>query len=93
MTEEKIIKKLEAEGYAKVWTYDAEPGEVDEEHDHNFDTKLYIISGEIRIKKLSGGAIMDFSLKKGGKIEIPRKQLHSAEVGKDGCRYIVAEKY
>lgn len=93
MTEEEIIKKLETEGYDKVWVYDAEPDEVDEEHDHDFDTKLHILSGEIRIKKLSGGAIMDFLLKKGDEIEIPRKQLHSANVGTDGSRYIVAQRH
>jgi quercetin dioxygenase-like cupin family protein len=93
MTEEEIIKKLEAEGYDKVWSYDAEPDEVDEEHDHDFDTKLHILSGEIRIKRLSGGSIMDFLIKEGDEIEIPRKQLHSAKVGADGCRYIVAERF
>lgn len=93
MTEEEIIKKLESEGYEKVWPYDAESNEVDDEHDHDFDTKLHILSGDIRIKRLSGGAIMDFHLKEGEEIEIPRGQLHSAKVGAGGCRYIVAERH
>ena len=93
MTEEEVIKKLKEEEFDRVWVYDAEPGEIDEEHDHDFNTKLHILSGEIRIKKLSGGAVMDFLLKKGDEIEIPRKQLHSAKVGTKGCRYIVAEAH
>ena len=93
MTEKEVIKRLESEGYNKVWAYGAEPNEVDDEHDHNFDTKLHVLSGEIRIKKLSDGMIMDFLLKKGDEIEIPRNQLHSARVGGDGCRYIVAERH
>lgn len=93
MTEEEIIKKFEEEGFDKVWTYDAEAGEVDEEHDHDFDTKLHVLSGEIKVKKLSGGAIMDFLLRKGDEIEIPRKQLHSARVGAVGSRYVVAERH
>ncbi|HUO50106.1 MAG TPA: hypothetical protein VMU25_00830 [Candidatus Paceibacterota bacterium] len=93
MTEEEIIKKFGSEGYDKVWLYNAEPNEVDDEHNHDFDTKLHILSGEIRIKRLSGGAIMDFHLRKGEEIEIPRGQFHSAKVGAHGCRYIVAEKH
>ena len=93
MTEEEVIKKLESEGYDKVWPYDAEPNEIDDEHDHDFDTKLHILSGEIRIKKLSGGVITDFLLKKGDEIEILRNQAHSAKVGAGGCRYVVAERH
>lgn len=93
MTEEEIIKRLEGEGYDKVWSYDAEPNEIDEEHDHGFDTKLHILSGEVRIKKLQGGAITDFLLKQEDQIEIPRHQVHSAKVGPEGCRYIVAERH
>lgn len=93
MTEEVIIEKLRAEGYDKVWPYDAEPNEMDDEHDHDFDTKLHILSGEIRIQRLSGGEITDFLLKRGQEIEIPRKQRHSAKVGANGSRYIVAERH
>ncbi len=93
MSEELIINKLEAEGYNPVWPYTAEPDEVDEEHDHEFDTKLHILSGEIRVKTLSNGLITDFLLTEGDEIEIPRKQLHEAKVGTQGCRYIVAERH
>lgn len=93
MTEEEIVKKLKTKNYDKVWIYEAEPNEVDDEHDHDFDTKLHILSGEIRIKKLSGGVITDFLLKKGDEIEITRHQVHSAKVGVGGCRYVVAERH
>lgn len=93
MTEKEITTNLESEGYDKVWIYDAEPNEIDEEHSHDYDTKLHILSGEIRIKKLAGGAVTDFLLKKGDQIEIPRNQSHSAKVGAEGCRYIVAERH
>lgn len=92
MTEEQIIKKLKDEGYDKVWTYDAEVNEIDEEHSHDFDSKLHVLSGEIRIT-LANDAIADFRLREGQEIEIPRNAIHSARVGNQGCRYVVAEKY
>lgn len=93
MIEEEIIKRFEAEGYDKVWIYDAKPEEVDEEHDHNFDTKLHILSGKIKLKKSSGKVTTDFFLTEGDEIEVPRHHIHSAKVGMEGCRYVVAERY
>lgn len=93
MTESEIIEKLTKAGYTKVWVYDAVPHEIDEEHSHDFDTKLHILSGEIRIKKLSGGEVNEYVVGKDEEIEIPRNQIHSAVVGAEGCRYIVAERH
>ena len=65
----------------------------DEEHSHPFDTKLVIISGKIRIKKLEGDVITDYFFKEGDLVEIPRGQLHSAVASSEGCKYVVAEKH
>jgi hypothetical protein len=73
--------------------YEAEPDEVDEEHKHDYDTRLHVLSGQIRIKVLEGEMITDFLLKTGDEKEILRNQLHSAKTGAGGCRYIVAEKH
>jgi len=91
--EEKIIKKLKLEGYNNVYVYEAEPNEVDEEHTHDFDTKLHVLLGQIRIKTLEGGTIVDFALKSGDEKVIPRNSTHSAIVSSEGCKYIVAEKH
>jgi len=91
--EQKIMKRLESEGYDKVWIYEAEADEIDEEHHHDFDTKLHVLAGEIRIKLLDGEVITDFRLKPGDEKEISRNQLHSAKVGSEGCKYIVAERH
>lgn len=91
--EQETIDRLKAEGYDNVYAYDAELEEVDEEHQHDFDTKLHVLSGRIRIKMVIGGALTDFSLKAGDEKDIPRGQVHSAKVGAEGCRYIVAERH
>lgn len=90
MTEEEIITRLQKEGYDNVWVYEAPALEVDEEHSHDFDTKLYILSGEIRIT-LDGA--VETVCTEGSEIEIPREKLHSAVVGAQGCKYVVAERH
>ena len=92
MNEQEAIKKLEIEGYGKIWTYEAEPDEIDEEHSHNYDTKLYILGGFINITKSVNGVVVNYQYQAGDEVEIPRLQPHSAKVGSEGCRYIVAEK-
>lgn len=88
MNEQEIIKKLEAQGYDKVWVYEAEPNEVDEEHAHKYDTHLYILSGQIEINTSKTTILLS-----GDEKDIPRNILHSAKTGPEGCRYIVAEKH
>lgn len=91
--EQEIIERLKSEDFDHVWAYEAEPNEMDEEHEHDYDTKLYILHGYIRVKRLVGGAVADLRLESGNEIEIPRHQKHSAQAGPEGCRYVVAEKH
>lgn len=91
-TEKEIIKNLEDLGYGKVYVWNDEPNKIFEEHSHNWDTKLYILSGEMRLKLLNSGRIDDYKLKIGDEKEIFQNQIHSAIIGIDGCKYIVAER-
>lgn len=93
MNEQKEIEKLKNEGYDNVWVYEAEPGEIDDEHCHEYDTKLVILNGAINITSEIGGAITNVQYKTGSEVEIPRGRLHSAKVIAEGCRYIIAEKH
>lgn len=93
MNEQELMQKLETEGFDKVWIYDAPAGEIDEEHAHDYDTKLVILSGEISITSVLGGAVANMNYKAGAEVVIPRNKPHSAKVGPNGCRYIVAEKH
>lgn len=93
MDEIKEIEKLKAEGYDKVWVYQAEPNEVEEEHSHDYDTKLIILAGAINITSILDGAVTNIQYLAGSEVIIPRENLHSAKVNAEGCRYIVAEKH
>jgi quercetin dioxygenase-like cupin family protein len=90
---EELVRKLEAEGYDKVFVYDAPPGDFDEEHTHDFDTKLVILDGEIQIKMDANKILSNFVYKKGREVTIPRHSPHETKAGPHGCRYIVAERY
>jgi quercetin dioxygenase-like cupin family protein len=91
--EHELIKQFEAEGYNPVYVWSAEPNEEDPDHDHDFDTKLHVLSGSIQIKILDGSRIGEYDLVAGTSFEIPRKQKHSGLAGTEGCRYVVAEKH
>lgn len=93
MSEQDISKDLQQQGYDPVYTWDAEPNEDDPEHEHEFDTKLHVLSGSIRVKVLNGDRIEDYKLVAGSKLEIVRNKRHSAVAGPEGCKYIVAEKH
>lgn len=93
MDEAKELQRLKNEGYDPVWVYEAQPGEVDETHDHDYETKLVILKGSIGIRLFKGGGTEDVSGVVGSEVIIPRNELHSAEVAAEGCRYIVGEKH
>lgn len=89
MTEQEYIEHLKAEGFDKVYVWDAEPGEEDLVHEHPFDTRLIILDKEITIEV--GGVKKEYV--KGDAIEIPRATPHAVWAGPNGYRYIVAEKH
>ena len=92
MDEQKIIEKLKSEGWNNVGVYEDGSNEVDEEHKHDYDTILHIISGDIKITILENNIITDYGLKVGDEKIIFKNQLHSAKTGEKGCRYVVGER-
>lgn len=84
------IHSLQSQGYDPVYVWDGKPNEVDEEHSHEFETKLHVLEGEIHLK-ITGDK--DYTLKSGDELDIPKGQIHSAITGPEGCKYIVAEKH
>lgn len=89
MTPEEHIELLKAQGFDKVYVWDATPGEEDAEHSHEFDTKLVILDGDLALT-MRGTTTL---LKEKDEFEIPRNEKHAAVVGARGCSYIVAERH
>lgn len=89
MTPEEHIELLKTEGFNKVYVWDATPGEEDEMHAHEWDTRLVILDGDIEIT-LDGATKL---YKEKEEVDIPHNAAHSAKVGMRGCTYIVAERH
>lgn len=92
-SEETIVADLKLEGYDNVYAWDAPPDEIEEEHEHPFETKLVIVAGEMRINVLRVDKMEDFTLHPGQEIEINRGERHNATAGPEGCRYVVGEMH
>ncbi len=70
-----------------MYTWNAAQNEDDPDHVHPYNTALVILEGEISVTL--GGKI--FLLNSGDRFNILKSTLHSAIVGIDGCKYVVAE--
>lgn len=86
------IEKLKSEGYSNVWVHEAVPNEIDEEHRHNHETKLLILSGAINITSAINDAVTNMQYGVGSEVVIPRNKPHAAKASADGCRYVIAER-
>lgn len=89
MNEENKINEIKAKGYDPVYVWEEKSGEEEIDHQHPFDTYLYILSGEISIKV---GESVERLLKTGDTAEVLRNTVHSAKAGPSGCKYIVGER-
>lgn len=84
-----IRNELQKQGFKKMYEYTAKPREEDPLHLHPFDAKFIVLEGDIIVEIFDSKKL----LTKGSELEIPRNTMHSALVGKNGCTYIVAERY
>ncbi len=87
MNIENLKKQLAEEGYKKIYIWEDLPDSVYEPHSHRISTKIIILDGEMSLR-LDGKV---GKLKKGDMAEIAARQLHSAVIGQEGCRYLVGE--
>ncbi len=89
MTEEEWISTLTSEGYDRVFVWTEGPNETDEDHVHDFDTRIVVLEGEISVT--TNGHVV--TARSGDTLDTPRSVKHSAVTGSEGCKYIVAEKW
>lgn len=92
-TEGDVVMNLRKEGYDRVYVWNAKPNEVDEAHSHDFDTRLIVLEGQIEITAPINGEVVTLSHSTGSDVEIVKHTSHSAKVGSNGCRYVVAERH
>ena len=80
-------KQLTNEGYKKIYVWQDSPNEIYSPHKHRTSTKLIILEGAMnltlqrKVRKLTVGKI----------VEIKAYEVHSAIIGKNGCKYLIRE--
>ena len=87
MKEEDFIKKLKAEGFERVYVWEDAPNTYHSSHTHSTETAHIIMKGAIDIILYE----KTYRLKEGDRLDVPANKIHSARVGKEGCRYIIGE--
>jgi mannose-6-phosphate isomerase-like protein (cupin superfamily) len=82
------MQEFREEGFRHVYVWEDAPNAFRPDHTHSGATAHVILSGEMVIT--SEGKIE--TLKAGDRFDVPAGRLHSARVGPEGCRYVVAER-
>jgi len=87
MNEHELITELKKK-WKEVYIWKDKPNELYEEHAHPYYTKIIILEGNIELlienKKYNLGPTDTIIIKK--------DKIHSAKIGINGCKYVVAEK-
>ncbi len=88
MTKSEFKELLQKEGYSTLHEYVDKPGDVFPDHSHEGDQKMRVFAGSIIIR-MSGE---ETECRVGDEYFFPKGVVHSANVGSEGCDYIVGEK-
>ena len=88
MTEEEFKNQLTNEGFLDIYVQDDPASFEYPTHTHEKLTVHIILEGEMTMTDISGQKL----LKAGQRFDVPAGTTHSAKMGTEGCKYIVAEK-
>src|SRR5258708_1753859 len=84
-----IETALREEGYLEVGDRRMEPNKTNPEHSHEFDARLLILEGEMRI--VSEGAERIY--RAGDTFAMSAGCLHTEHCGPEGVRYLAGRRY
>ncbi len=81
------MEKLSAEGFKGIFVHTDPPDAYYPDHTHSGITAHIVLTGEITIT--CDGKTESY--RSGERFDVPSGEVHSARVGKSGCRYIIGE--
>jgi quercetin dioxygenase-like cupin family protein len=88
LSEGELRKKLEVEGFAHTFVWQDGPRAHYPDHTHAGETAHIILDGEMTLT--IGGRSQTY--RAGERCDVPAGAVHSAQMGPQGCRYLVGEK-
>jgi quercetin dioxygenase-like cupin family protein len=83
-----LEKKLRKEGFSNIFVWQDRPNAFYPDHTHSGVTAHIVLEGEITVT--CQGVTRTY--KAGDRFDVPKETVHSAKIGPEGCRYVIAEK-
>jgi mannose-6-phosphate isomerase-like protein (cupin superfamily) len=88
MDEKKLAAQLQAEGFSHTYVWADGPNTHYPDHTHHEETAHIILSGEMTLT-LNGESHVYHA---GERCDVPAGTVHSAVMGRLGCRYLIGER-
>ena len=88
MEEKGLAEQLRAEGFAHTYVWQDGPGTLYPDHTHRTETAHIVLAGELELTM--NGETRRFGA--GERCDVPAGAVHSARMGREGCRYLIGEK-
>jgi len=88
MNEKKLTEQLRAEGFGHTFVWQDGADAFYPDHVHASETAHIILAGEMTLT-MDGQAA---TFRAGDRCDLPAGVVHSARMGRNGCRYLVGEK-
>ena len=88
MNEKELENKLRSEGFSGIFTHRDRPGAHYPDHTHSGITAHIVLEGEITVT--SEGKTEKYG--PSDRFDVPAGSVHSADIGPEGCRYMIGEK-
>ena len=88
MNEKELERKLGDEGFSGIFVQQDRPNAFYPDHSHSSITAHIVLEGEITVT--SEGVTKTYG--SGDRFDVPAGTVHSANIGLNGCRYIIGEK-
>ncbi len=87
MDVEALKKILKDEGFLHIYEWEDGPNVSYAPHAHKDRVAMYILKGGLTFHF----ADKDVTLTEGGRFDVPKGEEHSAQVGTEGCQFLVGE--
>lgn len=88
LTEQELEAQLISDGFSGIFIHRDSPNAFYPNHTHCGITAHIVLEGEITVT--SEGKTLTY--RTGDRFDVPAGEIHSAEIGPAGCRYMIGEK-
>jgi len=86
--EKELAKQLVTEGFSRTYVWEDVPHARYPAHSHGVETAHIVLRGEMTLT-MDG---VSRTYRKGERCDVPAQAVHSARMGRKGCRYLIGER-